>query len=225
MEPKGYRNPIADQERVNSSSLNQPFILLTSIVVKVKANDDAFKNLATKEELNQLMQLYIEYFSSVDDDDHIPVLSMEPALDFGLTDVVGGDLGMGVECKMNPDQLATRLGFLKQRLPLQFNHYRHRSLTPWDMPQIFTPSSKHDSLDPLKLHWHQLAGVHSIIRQKFTKKPTSDQCLGMILCDEVGLGKTGLALATIAFLSQCVLIQTKGGTLPKILGKVLSIFF
>lgn len=197
---------------------------MTFIVVKIKANDYAFKNLATDEELGQLMQLYIEYFESVDDDDYMPVLSAEPVLDFGMTDVVGGDLGMAVEQKMDPDQLATRLGFLKHRLPLQFNRYRHRSLTPWDKPELFTQSHIPNSLEPLNLHWHQHAGLHSIIRNKFTKKASSDHCLGMILCDEVGLGKTGLALALIAFMSQCILVQTEGGTLPRILGKFLLIF-
>lgn len=197
---------------------------MKSIVVKIKANDIAFKNLATEEELRQLMQLYIEYFESVDDDDHMPVLSEEPVLDFGLTDIVQGNLGMEMEYKMDPDQLATRLGFLKHRLPLQFNHYRHRSLTPWDKPKLFTSSHFPDSLDLLNLHWHQLAGIHSVVRNKFTKKPSPNHCLGMILCDEVGLGKTGLSLGMITFLSQCVLIQAEGGTLPKILGKVLLIF-
>jgi SNF2 family DNA or RNA helicase len=40
----------------------------------------------------------------------------------------------------------------------------------------------------------------------------------MLICDEVGLGKTALAISIIAFLNQIVLIQQGGQALPSIIG-------
>jgi TATA-binding protein-associated factor len=191
------------------------------VLVRIKANTDAFKNLATEEDLAQLMHIYMEYFSPIDDDD-THALSTELTLSFGLTDTSGGDLGMEVESKMEPGILADRLGFLKQHLPHQFNQYRHHSSTPWDNPDLFNAFPVPDCLQPLRLHWHQLAGVHSIIRNTFTKVTSPDHCTGTLICDEVGLGKTALAITTMAFLSQCALLQAEGGDLPPILGEYLS---
>jgi hypothetical protein len=39
-------------------------------------------------------------------------------------------------------------------------------------------------------------------------------CMGMLLCNEVGLGKTALAISFISFLSQCVLLQQSDSELP-----------
>lgn len=127
---------------------------------------------------------------------------------------LGGDLGMDKEKELSLDVLAHNLGF-RNHLPAQFNKVRGKTgLTAWESP-----------LDPktstnLELHWHQLAGVHSIIRRAFTPQPNLAHCTATLECDQVGLGKTTLAITVIAFLNQIVALQEKGMDLPPILGEL-----
>ncbi|KAF8869930.1 SNF2 family N-terminal domain-containing protein [Infundibulicybe gibba] len=100
------------------------------------------------------------------------------------------------------------------RTAYQFNKYRDPTgaTTAWDSPDVFAK-------EPLKLHWHQLAGVQSVIRNTFTKEPNAeDKCSGILICDEVGLGKTALAIATIAFLNQSIYCAENGSAQPPVLG-------
>jgi TATA-binding protein-associated factor len=180
-------------------------------------------DLANEEDLADIMCLYQEYFKlSEDDDDDSPVLANEVPINFSLQDVEDGDLGMEEESKLDPDILAHRLGFLKKRLPPQFMDFRHRSSTAWDNPDNFIPDS--DSLQTLQLHWHQLCGVHSFARNTFTSDPGDAHCTGMLICDEVGLGKTALTISILAFLSQCVLLQEENLKPPPVIGKLLQLY-
>lgn len=136
----------------------------------------------------------------------------------------GLDLGIDEESGMDPDALAFKLGFVKDRLPLQFNRQRHRmGLTAWANPSDFEDASQGENLAPLALHWHQLAGVHSIIRNTFTTSLRNDMNIGsgMLICDEVGLGKTTMVISTIAFLNQ-VLSSERRKQPPPILGEFYS---
>jgi hypothetical protein len=193
----------------------------------IKTNAEAFKNLASEEDIIELTHVYAEYFSLDDDDNEdSPPISTEPILSFGMGEASdGGDLGMEVECKLGPDVLAERLGFRKHQLPLQFNRYRHRSVTAWEDPNLFNANPVPDSLARLKLHWHQLAGVHSMVRNIFTPNANPLHCTGMLVSDEVGLGKTALAISFIAFLSQCALLQQRNAELPPIIRKQFSASF
>ncbi|PPR01683.1 hypothetical protein CVT26_013098, partial [Gymnopilus dilepis] len=67
------------------------------------------------------------------------------------------------------------------------------------------------------LHWHQVAGVHSIIRNIFYPNPHPDNITGMLVADEVGLGKTCQAICVILFLVTAVLRQKKKFEPPPLL--------
>ncbi|KAJ3963543.1 P-loop containing nucleoside triphosphate hydrolase protein, partial [Lentinula raphanica] len=110
---------------------------------------------------------------------------------------------MEEEYSLGTSVLAQNLGFIRDALPYQFNQHRHQEgLTAWD--QSFETSAS--KLSPLSLHWHQLAAVHSIARRSFSKEPDTLP-RGTLICDEVGLGKTTLAIAVGAFLNQLISIQ------------------
>lgn len=197
--------------------------VLITVPAPCKVNATAFQDLATTEELTELVNVYHEYFSPEPDDDDLPAINPDVPLSFGFKEVTCGDLGMDVEQNMSPDVLASNLGFLRQRLPHQFNTSRHKSgTTPWADPGLFVMSPRPECLEPLQLHWHQLAGVHSIIRNTYTSTPVPGHCTGMLICDDVGLGKTALAISTIAFLNQVVLLQGDGQKLPLILREFLE---
>lgn len=78
-------------------------------------------------------------------------------------------------------------------------------------------------MERLYLHWHQLCGVHAVVRINFTETPAPNRCCGVLIADDVGLGKTFQAAATIAFLSELYMRQmlrrSKSVPLPPIIGK------
>ncbi|KAF9060068.1 hypothetical protein BDP27DRAFT_1430480 [Rhodocollybia butyracea] len=89
----------------------------------VNVNLMEFKSLATPEDLEELVQPIGRDFS-------VQLLDLEVA-----------DLGMEFEANLNVVDLAHRLGFRKDNLPLQFNRFRNiAGFTPWDKPALFTPS-------------------------------------------------------------------------------------
>jgi hypothetical protein len=72
-------------------------------------------------------------------------------------------------------------------------------------------------MTPFVPHWHQLAGAHAIIRKVFASESNKDACTGMLIADDVGLGKTCLATLVIAFLADAVLCQRKKRPGPPLL--------
>ena len=109
---------------------------------------------------------------------------------------------------MSPTQLAENLGLI-DGVPLLFNNFRRvDGLNPWKSPEAFVENDENTPfLMDLNLHWHQLVGVHAVIRKCFTKEPSPNFCTGVLISDEVGLGKTYQAATVIAFLADAALRQ------------------
>lgn len=191
-----------------------------------KVNTAQVKSLATEADILYLQSLYEEFFNEISDGDDI-LNSGSSTLSVELGDTASGDLGMDVEQKMSPEEISHQLGFSKAGLPLQFNIHRHTAgLTAWekDHASIF----EHDSPEiiPNRLHWHQLAGVHSFARAVFTPESNPEACTGFLISDEVGLGKTAQVISIIAYLNQSITLEERKRSetqevtdLPPILGK------
>jgi TATA-binding protein-associated factor len=134
-----------------------------------------------------------------------------------------GDLGMEIEAKMSPKALTKALGF-RMGLPPSFNTYRSRSGSlSWDFDGD-TPTPTPEDLEEIKLHWHQLAGVHSIIRHVFIEGEGVDFVPGMLVGDEVGLGKMAQAITTMALLNQIIYAQKNKLECPPVVGEYLVIY-
>ncbi|THU90177.1 hypothetical protein K435DRAFT_864524 [Dendrothele bispora CBS 962.96] len=182
---------------------------------KSKQKQVSKSEFATEEDLQQLLHVYTLYFDHADDDNHLPLEELEEQLT--LKDVDTGDLGMEMEFNLPPETLAHNLGFIKNRLPHQFNPRRHlSSLNPWESVHEFSDSGS-KQLVPNSLHWHQLAGVHSIGRRMFDTYPDTEACTGFLVCDEVGLGKMAQTISLITFLNQVAVMQENGEELPPLL--------
>lgn len=168
-----------------------------------------------------MVNLYHEYFDQELNEEEEPPISDALPEKQKLNDC-GGDFGMEEEAEMTPASLAISLGY-RSGLPPSFNAVRDRSgTTPWDDPSSFSNLNMDalpDNLTPLRLHWHQLAGNHSIVRSILSPVPDSSHVLGILVGDEVGLGKTAQAIAVIAFFMQAVFVQEQKKKVPKILGK------
>jgi hypothetical protein len=178
--------------------------------------------------VTELLNAYHEYFEEFHDEgdevlvsDSLPTETQDQLMD----DSDMGDFGMEIEANMDPKQLARALGF-KHRLPFSFNLYRHNLGTSlWDNESLFKLHADADQPLPqyiefLKLHWHQLAGVHSIVRSVFLEQPDNSHPTGVLIADEVGLGKTAQSITFIAFMNQILYVQSKGLSLPPIIGKI-----
>jgi hypothetical protein len=178
--------------------------------------------LASEDDVADLSRLYQDLFELPDDS--VPIELPDPeALKFGDAVAPDADLGVEMETKLNPSQLSTLLGFV-DAIPFQLNRYRHKGgLLRWDKPEAFANEDSPD-LVRVQLHWHQLCAIHAIVRNVFTAKPIEESVPGILIADEVGLGKTAVAITTIAFLSYSRWLgEAKKAPLPPILGQFPSV--
>ncbi|RDB19056.1 Transcription regulatory protein SNF2 [Hypsizygus marmoreus] len=175
-----------------------------------KVSEADLKSLATEEDVTNILNLYHEYFDEDAEDEDAPPISDALPAQQQLNDC-GGDFGMEVEAEMSLVTLLFNLGF-KTGLPMVFNTLRDRSgLSPWDDPTPFAdpnPDPMPENFSKMRLHWHQLAGTHSIVRSVFTKG-SNPHTTGVLVGDEVGLGKTAQAITLIAFLNQVIWLQSE----------------
>jgi TATA-binding protein-associated factor len=187
-------------------------------------NPAALQHLATEEDVSDVLNLYHEYFEQdLEEEEEQPISDDLPEKQ-KLNDC-GGDFGMEKEATMSAASLAIALGYRTGRPP-SFNTIRDRSgLTPWDNRSSFSglnPDALPDNLTKLHLHWHQLAGNHAIMRSILSTKPDASRVLGILIADEVGLGKTAQAIAVISFLMQAVYLQQNNKKFPTMLCKSIS---
>jgi len=107
-------------------------------------------------------------------------------------------------------------------LPILFNILRHieglNALRP-EIHHLFKetkPKLQELYILPLFLHWHQVVGICTIICKVFSVQLTQN-VLGVLLADEVGLGKTFHISTVIVFLMELVQHQQKKLPLPLII--------
>lgn len=171
-----------------------------------KTKNTALQQLASEENVADVIALYMEFFNTPPTADSVDLTNQQPlpGLESMLTE---GDPGIEIEASLSPHELSRRLGF-NNGLPITFNTHRHQGgLSAWDHPGMFHADvvNQNAEMEAIVLHWHQLAGVHAIVRMLFTDNPTSttgeEARGGVLIADEVGLGKTFQAATTVAFLS------------------------
>jgi hypothetical protein len=193
-----------------------------------KVSSQALSSLATQTDVTEVINLYNEFFRNNQDGEAMSFISNEAQISISFRTGDGGDPGVEFESSMNTDALTHNLGFSKpEGLPLLFNPLRHKGgLSPWSDPNILdTRSGNRADLEPLKLFWHQLAGVHAIIRMNFHPTRGSSDCNGTLIADEVGLGKTFQAATVIVFLADLVMRQSQNLLLPPIISSSSLQFF
>lgn len=200
-----------------------PIFIFHSYQKKLEASKISLKSLqalASQEDVSDIINLYEEFFGM--DADAIVEPSTSLSITFGNA-TPEADPGVEVEALMSAKELASNLGFVG-KLPLVFNRIRHSAgLTAWDSKHrhLFeepNPLATNNMLEPITLHWHQLAGVHAVIRKVFSSEPLPKHGNGVLIADEVGLGKTFQALTVIAFLADVTLRKSKNFAMPPIIG-------
>ncbi|EAU81754.1 hypothetical protein CC1G_13117 [Coprinopsis cinerea okayama7 len=183
------------------------------------ASSKSLAQLATANDVAELLDLYDSLFGEATDSAPELAGGSLSGVRFGQP-ADGADPGVEVESGMTPAQLFHNLDF-DGGTPFLFNKERHRDgLNPWDVDFDSIRSDTPSTLEPLKLHWHQGAGVHSIVRHIFHKKPSPSHPSGILLADDVGIGKTIQSSATVAFLANLALRQERGLSLPPIIREI-----
>lgn len=111
----------------------------------------------------------------------------------------GSDMGVTKFKTMDDETLMDLLDFPGGR-PALFAKYRHHDTmtTSWDTPEDRMWKEGGDSLQPLRLLWHQLCGVASLVDGMFQQKGATVP--NRLLADDVGIGKSAQVMAMIAFL-------------------------
>jgi hypothetical protein len=106
------------------------------------------------------------------------------------------DLGMEDQIKMTANAMANDLGFM-DAWPVSFNEKKYKFVVAdmWDKEDEGS-----GEMEQLKLEWVQLDGVHLMVMKAFTSKPQTMKAPGVLLANEVGMGKMAQIMAFIAFL-------------------------
>jgi hypothetical protein len=189
-----------------------------------RVTKQALKALASEEDIADIVNLFNECFNpSAGDTTQLTTQATTIPFDFGANSE-GADPGTEVEATMAPELLSQRLGF-RSNIPLLFNTHKHSGgITPWDSPKLFENIEDNEALTPNELHWHQLSGIHGILRRLLSQSPSHARP-GVLVADEVGLGKTLQSLGILSWLAECVGRQKIGRTLPPILSEWSDIVF
>lgn len=129
---------------------------------------------------------------------------------------------------MSYEQLCSSLGLDECGRPFIFSKVRHvGGLTAWtkEGSALFRQHAKgntsSDQFKPLRMHWHQLSGAHAVIRKLFTSSKQPDNVPGMLIADEVGLGKSFLSILIVAFLIELGMRLKTNVSPPPLIGMCL----
>lgn len=117
------------------------------------------------------------------------------------------DLGVEKFAQHSEEVLTGLLNFPDAR-PALFAMFRSTSgLCAWDADSAKLFVSGNPDMKPLRLLWHQLVGVASIVDKTFTAAPTVGGLPGVLIADAVGVGKTALTMGVVAFLIDAFYVQ------------------
>lgn len=84
--------------------------------------------------------------------------------------------------------------------PVLFNQFRSKGgICAWEEKMLKKFVKENDDMEPLSLLWHQRVGVAAIVDKIWLSHETEGDVPGILIADEVGVGKTALTMGTIAF--------------------------
>ena len=121
------------------------------------------------------------------------------------------DMGVEEYSKMSPETIRKQLGWANGFDAPSFQPFRHPDVTrlqytAWSHPQEFSALDT-TSVEPpapfikQRVKWVQLVGIASIAKLMFTED-SNPKPIGILLADEVGVGKTLHSLGICAFINQ-----------------------
>lgn len=139
--------------------------------------------------------LFTELQELTGDNGDGPNANHEEELVFPI-ELEAGDLGVAKWAQWSLEDLLTHLGFLGGR-PVLFAGWRSQR-----GDQKYLEEIEEGDRAPVALMWHQAVGVATMSEGYWTEKPVKGGIPGMLLADNVGLGKTVEIMALIAMIIQ-----------------------
>jgi hypothetical protein len=200
--------------QITSNDAKQSFLQSLGTTKKILLAD-----IASAEEIQELIMLYAHVFGEREDYPvevpELEVINSNDQIQPELLEMLG-DLGTEEESKKNADELAQQLGFPDHR-PVSFNteKFKYLTLDLWEKEH----KELKDDRELLKLEWVQLAGISAMVRKTFSSEKRATKAPGILLADEVGIGKTAQIMGFIAFLLELRIADEQAKPRPPILCK------
>lgn len=117
------------------------------------------------------------------------------------------DLDMDGWREMDNDKLNHLLQFPGGK-PALFAEYQSKTgLCVWDEASASKFVQDNEDMEPLALLWHQRVGVAAMVDKIWSAKKSDEEVPGILIADEVGIGKTALTMGFIAFLIDAFWVQ------------------
>jgi hypothetical protein len=165
-------------------------------------------SLAAAGDVDEIWALYTQFFT-ID-----PVQTEALNIDVGD----GSDLGrdqwddsddQGVQLfRQLDDDAVNRLLQFPDGRPTLFAEYRSKSgKCSWDADAAALFVKGNHDMQPLSLLWHQRVGIASIVDKVWLPQATPLDLPGILVADDVGVGKTGLAMGFMAFIMDAYWVQ------------------
>lgn len=158
-------------------------------------------------DIEEIWATYVQLFGlKVVTDMHLQIVLNS---DVGVQEAWQGlpDLGVAKFARCSEATLSSLLNF-PDGCPTLFTKLRSSSgLCAWDAndSKKFMPGNP--DMKPLRLLWHQLVGVASIVDKAFSIEPVEAGIPGILVADAVGVGKTALTMGVIAFIIDAFYVQ------------------
>jgi TATA-binding protein-associated factor len=177
-------------------------------------------DLANKEAVQQIVNMYLDFFHREDGELNLDEGSIVELWNEACND--SGDMGVERMQTKTEEELCNLLSFHNGR-PINWNSFRSvtNSATAWEeLDEVARAKFETggDDMQELSLLWHQLVGVASLA-VKAWGTDTRHAPFGILLADEVGVGKTAQVMAFIALLQLVNQCEVNGQSRPPILGE------
>lgn len=164
--------------------------------------------LAAAGDIDEIWALYVQLFEVVPGEALVPQMDLDDRNPSGQDDWQRSD-DLGVEGFSNMDdaQLNHLLQFPGGR-PALFAEFRSQGgKCAWDKAVSSDFIKGNADMQPLSLLWHQRVGVAALADKMWLKKQNSGGVPGVLVADEVGVGKTALMMGAIAMIIDAYWVQ------------------
>jgi hypothetical protein len=172
-------------------------------------------DLADESAVQQIISLYMDFFQREDEELNLDGDTARELWNDACND--SGDMGVTDMKTKTEEELCSLLSFQYGR-PVNWNAFcsESKAVTAWDQTDDAGKFEKGGvGMTELRLLWHQLVGVAAMADKAWqTKAP-----FGILLADEVGVGKTAQVMAFISFLQLVHQCEVNGQPRPPLLGK------
>ena len=246
---RGYDSTKTREENLASNCKSSAFVLERNLAYSStpaslsRLGRKLLEELATETEVQIISRERSALLNKVSTNINVqrdPMLEDETVPTGSATEEAFGvaDHGVEEEVKMSLQELKKDLGVddkVNRHLWAMAEWATNSGVTMWDEPDKFEndgspkPNALIDgekiTVTECDLRWVQYAGLHSLVRKSFTaRKGESGVQGGLLLADEVGIGKTAQALAFIAWLNLAIELRKSGKPLPPIIREFLLFF-